>query len=66
MNLTQEQCEQLFSPSTVNVQFLICRQIIREIGEATNARGCGIQARKDNKNVIIDITIIRSKGNGKF
>lgn len=66
LSLTQKQCEQLFSSSTVNVQFLICRQIVREIGEATNARGCGIQARKNEKSVIIDITIIRSKKDGKF
>jgi len=34
----------LFTPLTSNLQFLLCRQIVRDAGEAASARGCGIQA----------------------
>ena len=44
LKLTEEECSHLFTPLTKNVQFLLCRQIIRELGEQTNARGCGIRA----------------------
>lgn len=34
----------LFSPQTPDVDFLICCQIMRDIGELTGARGCGVTA----------------------
>lgn len=34
----------LFTPQTPDVEFLICCQIMRDIGEMTGARGCGITA----------------------
>lgn len=43
--LTSLQCSQLFSPLTIDVGFLLCKQIVREVGEVYNARRCGIQAR---------------------
>ncbi|MCI6618751.1 MAG: DUF5113 domain-containing protein, partial [Prevotella sp.] len=57
LNLSAEQADALFTPNTSNIQFLLCRQIVREIGEATNARGCGIQAVLD-QNQITNIHII--------
>lgn len=36
---------QLFTPLTSDLQYLLCRQIVREIGEVTNLRGCGMQAK---------------------
>ncbi|WP_028909120.1 DUF5112 domain-containing protein [Prevotella sp. AGR2160] len=45
MSLTEEQCNNLFTPRTVDLRFLLCRQIVREVGEVTNLRGCGISAR---------------------
>ncbi len=36
---------QLFTPLTSDLRYLLCRQIVREIGEVTNLRGCGIQAK---------------------
>ena len=55
---TNQQLSELFTPATVDFRWLICRQIIRECGELTNARGCGIQARKnENNNIIIEIII---------
>lgn len=35
----------LFTPLTSDMKYLVCRQIVREIGETTNLRGCGIQAK---------------------
>ena len=35
---------QFFIPSTENIPFLICRQIVRENSELTNRHGCGIIA----------------------
>lgn len=65
--LTEEQCRNLFTPMTENIQLMICRQIIRDIGEVTNSRGCGIQAHLDNHNVVIDIVITKAKDkDGKF
>lgn len=59
--LTSQQLSELFTPATIDFRWLICRQIIRECGELTNARGCGIQARRaDDNNTIIEI-IITSK-----
>ena len=54
LNLTRVQAQQLFTPLTLDVNFLICRQIVRELGEVTNLRACGIVATADN---IIEITI---------
>ena len=44
LKLDSKQCAELFTPASVNIEYMICRQIVREIGEATNLRGCGIQA----------------------
>lgn len=39
----------LFSASTPDVDFLVCCQIMRDIGECTGARGCGITVRTDTE-----------------
>lgn len=46
LELTEEQTNNLFTPLTSNLNCLVIRQIIREIGEVTNHRGCGVQAKK--------------------
>ena len=35
----------LFSPQTPDADFLVCCQIMRDMGESTGKRGCGISAR---------------------
>lgn len=35
----------LFTPLTNDMKYLVARQIVREIGETTNLRGCGILAK---------------------
>ena len=44
MNLSEQQAANLFTPSKDNIPFLLCRQIVRDHGEATTRRGCGIRA----------------------
>ena len=57
LRLTSEQAKNLFSPLTIDVDFLVCCQIMRDIGEITGARACGISASVDNE----DQTIIKIK-----
>lgn len=58
LRLTEDQLAALFTPATVNVNFLLCRQIVREMGEATNLRACGISAKKaQDGSTIINILI---------
>ena len=60
LHLTADECYNLFTPLTSNVRYLICRQIIRDIGEYTNARGCGITAKQgQNEETIIEITLTK-------
>lgn len=62
LHLSRRQCEELFTFSSVNIQFLLCRQIVREIGESTNARRCGIQAVQDEQGQTrLEIIIIKNK-----
>ena len=35
----------LFTPLTSDMKGMLCRQIVRELGEVTNLRGCGILAK---------------------
>lgn len=58
LKLSAQQIQELFMPSTADFRLLICRQIIRELGETTNARGCGIQAfAAPDGGTTIEITI---------
>ncbi len=61
LSLSPQQTSSLFTPETIDVRFLICRQIMRNIGEKTGARACGIRAtyNKVEKNIVI-ITISRT------
>jgi len=49
LQLTEEQAAKLFVPtggvdSQRRIPYLLCRQIVRDHGEATGCRGCGIRA----------------------
>lgn len=56
--LTAEQKTELFTPSTIDLRFLVCKQIIREVGDITYARGCGMRAIDDTeKDTIIEIIL---------
>ena len=57
--LTEEECLNLFTPqSTQNIPYLLCRQIVRDTGESTNARGCGIAASPNSEggtNIVVTL-----------
>ena len=47
LQLNEQQVAQLFTPAVANIPYLLCRQIVRDHGEATNRRGCAIRAEVD-------------------
>ncbi len=55
LSLTPQQVPSLFTPETTDVRFLVCKQIMRNIGEKTGARACGIRAayNKPEENIVI-------------
>ena len=59
--LDDRQCLDLFSPSIDHLPYLLCRQIIRDLGEATNARGCGMIATPSEEGVLLTLTLVRGK-----
>ena len=60
LQLSDSQLQNLFTPSIDNIPYLLCRQIVRDHGEATNRRACGISAKKDNGTIYINIILPRS------
>ena len=44
LRLSTLQAQQLFTPTVENIPYLLCRQIVRDHGEATNRRACSIKA----------------------
>lgn len=59
LQLDEDACKQLFTPLTVDVDFLLCKQIVREIGDDTNARGCGAVAHPaPNGGTFIELTLV--------
>ena len=50
----EETCRALFTPYTPDVRFLLCRQIVREMGEATNQRACGLSAHVHKEGTLIE------------
>ena len=61
LRLTPEQASDLFTPSKAHIPFLLCRQIVRDHGEATNRRGCGIFAELVDAVPTIVITLPAAK-----
>ena len=61
LRLTPEQAADLFTPSKAHIPFLLCRQIVRDHGEATNRRGCGIFAEHVDGVTTIVITLPAAK-----
>ena len=59
LSLTEGQAADLFSPQSDDIRYQLCRQIVREHGEATNRRGCGIWAEVADTITNIKITLPR-------
>ena len=59
LKLTDDEAANLFTPSKEHIPFLLCRQIVRDHGEATNRRACGIRAENTPTGLVIIITLPR-------
>lgn len=59
LQYSERECAELFTPSTSNIPYLLCRQVVRDCGEATNLRGCGIRAQKEEGKTVLIITLPR-------
>ena len=58
LHLTDDEAQNLFNPvSSSHIPYLLCRQIVRDHGEATNRRMCGIRAENDNGTTNIRIIL---------
>ena len=57
MVYTNEQCRELFASTTPNLQYFLCRQIVRDTGEFANARGCGVYACNIDNKTHLEITL---------
>ena len=62
MKFSESECQELFNPQMHNLPFLLCRQIIRDTGEVTNARGCGIVAEVNQRGGT-DVIVTLAKAN---
>ena len=58
--LTSEQLSDLFSPQTERMEYLVMRQIVREIADATLAYGAGIHATLTDHLPTILVTLPRA------
>lgn len=59
--IMEEEVNVLFTPLTKDLRFLIIKQIIRDHGECTNARGCGILAVYNHADQTTDLKITLAK-----
>jgi signal transduction histidine kinase len=50
-----------FHPTIGNIPYLLCRQIVREHGEATGRHACGMMAEQTESGTMITITLPRAK-----
>ena len=57
LHLTDEAAHDLFNPATNHIPYLLCRQIVRDHGEATNRRLCGIWAENNEGKTEIKIIL---------
>ena len=57
LKLTESEAADLFTPSKDHLPYLLCRQIVRDLGEATNRRGCGIYATIQDNTTNMMITL---------
>ena len=58
LQLNEHQAAMLFTASEVkNIPYLLCRQIVRDHGEATNRRGCAIRAEVSDNGTRIIVTL---------
>ena len=59
LHLQPAEAATLFMPQIDHIPYLLCRQIVRDHGEATNRRACAIRAEVENQQTVIIITLPR-------
>ena len=59
LHLEPTEAASLFMPQIDHIPYLLCRQIVRDHGEATNRRACAIRAEVENQQTVIIITLPR-------
>lgn len=57
IRLAASDVAELFTPLAENIPYLICRQIVRDAGEATNLHACGIVAEASPDGLLLHITL---------
>ena len=57
LKISDKEAAELFTPSKDHLPYLLCRQIVRDLGEATNRRGCGIYATIQDETTFMIITL---------
>lgn len=57
ITLTERSAPELFTPSVDNIPYLICRQIVRDTGDATNLHASGIVAEAAADGLLLHITL---------
>ena len=60
LSIPQQEIPHLFSLATKHLSLLLCRQIVRDIGESTNSRRCGISAQLTSEGYT-QVTIVLTK-----
>jgi len=65
LTLTPEEASTLFMPHIDHIPYLLCRQIVRDHGEAANRRACAIRAEAEQQYSVIIITLPRICRNSK-
>lgn len=62
LQVSEQQCSQLFTPYTQDLNFMVCRQIVREMGEVTNLRACGMTAERTAEGILTLVVTMPIKG----
>ena len=57
LHLSDEEAHDLFNASIAHIPWLLCRQIVRDHGEATNRRLCGIWAENEGGHTQVRIIL---------
>lgn len=66
MHLSEEQVANLFTSAGIeNIPYLLCRQIVRDHGEASGRRGCAIRAEQMSNQLVVVVILPRANNNIK-
>lgn len=61
LQLSDEDCTNLFAPDIKHIPYMVCKQIVRENGECFNRHRCGIIAHNTKQGTTLSITLSQAK-----